>query len=149
MSDFFTSRYNQFRERINDYYRSLGLTDQEKYFNITADLDVPDFSDLTLDLLSDLHALEPFGPGNEEPIFRLKGVQLQNVTRMGAERNHLRLDLRDKNGKYLKLVAFYAPEEWLNLDPQFDRIEPLVRLTENDWDGVKSVEARICDIIKI
>lgn len=139
----------QFRERINDYYRSLHLTGQERYFATTADLDVPDFSDLTLDLLSDLQALEPFGPGNEEPIFRLKGVQLINVTRMGAERNHLRLDLRDKNGKYLKLVAFYAPEEWLNLDPQFDRIEPLVRLTENDWDGVKSVEARICDIIKI
>ena len=53
----------------------------------------------------------------------------------------------DKNGKYLKLVAFYAPEDWLNLDPEFDHIEPLVKLTENDYNGVKSVEAWICDII--
>ena len=139
----------RFREQINDYYRSLNLTDQEKYFNTAADLDVTDFSDFTLDFLNDLRSLEPFGSGNEEPIFRLKDAQIANVTRMGADRNHLRLDLRDKNGKFLKLVAFFAPEEWLQLDPQFDRIEPLIKLTENDFNGVKSVEARICDIIKL
>ena len=139
----------QFREQINEYYRSLHLADQEQYFKTRADLDVSDFSDLTLDFLSDLKSLEPFGPGNEEPTFRLKNIRLENVTRMGAERNHLGLDLRDKSGKYLKLVAFFAPEDWLQLDPQFDRIEPLIKLTENDFNGVKSVEARICDIIKL
>ena len=67
---------------------------------------------------------------------------------MGADRNHLRLDLRDKTGKYLKLVAFYAPEKWLNLDPTdpMARIEPLITLTENDFNGVKSVEARLLDL---
>ena len=139
----------QFREQINEYYRSLHLKDQEQYFQTRADLDVSDFSDLTLDFLNDLKSLEPFGPGNEEPVFRLRDARLENVTRMGTERNHLRLDLRDKSGKYLKLVAFFAPEEWLQLDPQFDRIEPLIKLTENDYNGVKSVEARICDIIRL
>ncbi|MBR2839951.1 single-stranded-DNA-specific exonuclease RecJ [Candidatus Saccharibacteria bacterium] len=139
----------QFREQINAYYDGLHLPDQSQYFQQSADLDVPDFSDLTLDFLSDLNSLEPFGPGNAEPIFRLKDVQLQNVTRMGTDRNHLRLDLRDKNGKYLKLVAFFAPEDWLSLDPQFDRIEPLIKLIENDFNGIKSVEARICDIIRL
>ena len=67
---------------------------------------------------------------------------------MGADRNHLKLDLRDKNGKYLKLVAFYAPENWLNLDPTDPmlKIEPLIKLTENDFNGVKSVEARLIDL---
>ena len=139
----------QFREQINEYYRSLHLANQEDYLKQHADLDLNDFSELNLNLLEELKQLEPYGPGNEEPIFRLKNVDLTSVTRMGAERNHLRLDLRDKNGKYLKLVAFYAPEKWLNLDPQFDRIEPLVKLIENDFNGVKSVEARICDIMMI
>ena len=139
----------QFREQINEYYRSLHLTDQDKYLATKADLDVADFSDLTLDFLKDLSSLEPFGPGNEEPIFRLKDVQIQNVTRMGADRNHLRLDLRDKNGKFFKLIAFFAPEEWLNLDPATDHIEPLVKLTENDFNGVKSVEARLIDLTKL
>lgn len=137
----------KFREQINEYYRSLHLKNQESYLKKHADLDLNDFSELNLDFLNELKQLEPFGPGNEEPIFRLKNVELINVTRMGADRNHLRLDLRDKQGKDMKLVAFFAPEEWLSLDPAIDQIEPLVTFTENDFNGVKSIEARICDII--
>ena len=140
--------YN-FREQINEYYRSLHLTNQEDYLKQHADLDVTDFSELNLDLLDELKQLEPYGPGNEEPIFCLKNIRISNLTRMGAERNHLRLDLRDKQGKYLKAIAFYAPEKWLQIDPDFDCIELLVKLSENDFNGVKSLEARICDIIMI
>lgn len=136
----------KFREQINEYYHSLHLKNQENYLKQHADLELTDFSDLNLNLLEELKQLEPYGPGNEEPIFRLKNVNLVNVTRMGADRNHLRLDLRDKDGKYLKLVAFYAPEKWLNLDPQFDHIEPLVKLNENEFNGIKSIEARIIDL---
>ena len=135
-----------FREKINQYYQSLNLTDQEKYFISEADLAINDFSELDLSFLEELKKLEPYGPGNEEPIFRLKNVSIANVTRMGAERNHLRLDLRDCHGKILKCLAFFAPEKWLNLDPAFDRIEPLVKFTENDFNGVKSLEARLIDI---
>lgn len=137
-----------FREKINNYYNSLKLKNQDRYFKVHADLELEDFSDLTLDFLDDLKSLEPFGAGNEEPIFKLKNVQIENVARMGAEQNHLRLDLKDKNNKHLKLVAFYAPEEWLNLDPTDPmlKIEPLITLTENEWGGVKSVEARLIDL---
>ena len=122
------------------------MPDQSKYLIAHADLTLSDFSDLTLDFLNDLKSLEPFGPGNEEPIFRLQNIQIVNLTRMGADRNHLRLDLRDSHGNYLKAVAFFAPESWLTLDPDYDRIELLVKLTENDFNGVKSVEARVIDI---
>ena len=135
-----------FREQINEYYLSLHLPDQSKYFNQHAELNLTDFSELNTNLLDELKQLEPYGPGNEEPIFCLKDVQITNVTPMGADRNHLRLDLRDKNGKYLKAVAFYAPTKWLQLDPQFDQVEPLIKLAENDWGGVRSVEARLVDI---
>ncbi len=137
----------KFREQINEHYRSLHLKNQEQFLKKHADLDLTDFSELSLDLLSELKQLEPFGPGNEEPIFKLKNTELLSVTRMGAERNHLRLDLRDKQGKTMKLVSFYAPDRWLNLDPEHDQIEPLVKFIENDFNGVKSIEARICDII--
>ena len=138
-----------FREQINEYYRSLRLTNQKEYLKQHADLEITDFSELTLDLLDELKQLEPYGPGNEEPIFHLKNIQVTGLIRMGAERNHLRLDLRDKQGKYLKAIAFYAPEKWLQIDPEFDQIELLVKLSENDFNGVKSVEARIIDLRRI
>ncbi len=135
-----------FREKLNAYYKDLNLKDQSDFFKTHADLDLTDFSELDLNLLDELKQLEPFGPGNEEPIFRLQNADLVNVTRMGADRNHLRLDLRDPNGRQLKCLAFFAPEEWLSLDPAYDHIEPLIKLTENDFNGVKSCEARIVDI---
>lgn len=135
----------QFRERINQYYRDLHLKDQQKYLKQIPDLTLDDFSNLNLKLIEELKSLEPFGPGNEEPIFRLRNTKINSVTKMGAEGQHLRLDLKDKNGKPLKLISFYAPEKWLSLFPE-DQIEPLIKLTENDWNGIRSLEARIVDI---
>ena len=136
----------RFREQLNAYYESLHLPDQSTHFKQHADLNLSDFSELSLNFLEELKQLEPFGPGNEEPVFRIKGAKIANLTRMGADRNHLRLDLRDQNGKFLKLVAFFAPEKWFTLDPDYDQVEPLVTLTENDFNGVKSVEARLLDL---
>ncbi|MBR2726184.1 single-stranded-DNA-specific exonuclease RecJ [Candidatus Saccharibacteria bacterium] len=134
-----------FRSGLNSYYSSLGLKDQTHYLKPTPDLAVSDFDDFTLDFMDELKTLEPFGAGNEEPIFRLTDVELANVQRMGADGQHLRLDLRDKSGKYLKLVAFFAPDAWLSLEPGH-LISPLIKLAENDYNGVKSVEGRICDL---
>lgn len=135
-----------FREKINAYYDSLHLVNQESYFKTQPDLTVDDFSDLNLAFLEELKSLEPYGAGNEEPAFRLQNVQIESVMRLGPERNHLRLDLRDHAGRSLKCLAFYAKEAWLNLDPALDQIEPIVKFIENDFNGVKSLEARIIDI---
>ena len=135
----------EFREKINEYYRSLHLADQERYLKEHADLDLTDLSDLSLQFLDELKLLEPFGPGNEEPIFRLLDIDIINVSRMGSEQNHLRLDIRDKNSNNFKLIAFYAPKQWLTLTTE-DKIIPLVKLIENDFNGVKSIEGRIVDI---
>ncbi|MCR5700457.1 MAG: single-stranded-DNA-specific exonuclease RecJ [Candidatus Saccharibacteria bacterium] len=134
-----------FREQINAYYDSLKLKNQSKYLKPIPDLTLDDFADLSLELLEELRVLEPYGPGNEEPIFRLTNVKIAEIRRMGADQNHLRLDLVDKNGKFLKLLAFYAPEKWLQLTPDTE-VEPIVKLMENDFNGVKSLEARIFDL---
>ncbi|MBP5647795.1 single-stranded-DNA-specific exonuclease RecJ [Candidatus Saccharibacteria bacterium] len=136
-----------FREKINAYYQNLNLKNQEKFFNPSADLIVEDFSELNLDFLKELKQLEPFGPGNEEPIFHLKNVSITNITRMGSELNHLRLDLCDHSGKILKCLAFFAPKNWFNINPEYDHVELFVKFVENDFNGVKSLEARIIDII--
>ncbi|MBQ6313649.1 single-stranded-DNA-specific exonuclease RecJ [Candidatus Saccharibacteria bacterium] len=135
-----------FKEKINAYYKSLNLKDQGKYLKPTPDLEVEDLSEFNLDFLEELKKLEPFGLGNEEPIFRLKDVKIELIRKMGADEKHLRLDVKDKNDRVMKLVAFYAPEEWLNLDYDAE-IEPIIKLTENDFNGVKSVEGRIIDIV--
>ena len=61
------------------------------------DADARDFDgwlepgDLTPDLYADLRRLEPFGEGNPEPVFGLRGVTLREVRVMGVEGRHLSL----------------------------------------------------------
>ena len=66
---------------------------------------------------------------------------------MGAEGQHLRLDVADVSGKQIKLIAFNAPEEWLNLTVGA-RADIWINLVENEWQGNRSVEGRILRIKK-
>jgi len=50
--------------------------------------------DLTLELAEELRLLEPFGEGNEEPVFGLRGVTVSDVRPMGADGRHLALTVR-------------------------------------------------------
>lgn len=136
-----------FREKINAYYDSLHLKNQNKFFNTMADLEAGDLKDFTLDFLSDLKLLEPFGAGNEEPVFCLKNATIVETKRMGDKNQHLRLDLRDKNGKTIKCVAFFAPEKWLSGLYQDGEYSFLIKPIENEWNGTRSVEARLVDIV--
>ena len=50
--------------------------------------------DVTLDLAEHLQLLEPFGEGNEEPVFGLKGVSFSDVRPLGSDGRHLAVQLR-------------------------------------------------------
>lgn len=136
-----------FREKINAYYDSLHLKNQEKYLQKSADIETDSLGDFTLDLMEEMSLLEPFGPGNEEPIFCLRDVELFSLRRMGSENQHLRLDLRGKDGRTIKCVAFYAPEKWFNLYTN-ENYDFLIQPTINEFRGTRSVEARLIDVLE-
>lgn len=135
-----------FREKINEYYKTLHLKNQERFLTHTPDLEIETLEDFNLELLEDLEKLEPFGPGNEDPIFCLKNANIVETKRMGQDQNHLRLDLKGKDNKIIKSIAFSAPKSWFNLydDQSYNfLIKPIL----NEWNGVRSVEARLIDIL--
>ncbi len=135
----------EFREKINEYYRSLKLVEQEKYLLYHEDLALRDLEEFSLDLLDELKKLEPFGEGNNEPIFRLDNVEIIESKRMGTDGNHLALMVKGNGSKIFKLVAFSAPNEWFTFYPG-DQKNILIQILENEWNGVRSVEGRILDI---
>ena len=135
-----------FREKINEYYNSLNLKDQDRFLKHHADIDIDSLKDFNLDLIEDLSQLEPFGPGNEEPIFCLKNAEIADSRRMGQDGTHLRLDLRAKDGASIKSVAFSAPDAWFHLyDDELYNF--LIQPTVNEWNGTRSVEARLLDVL--
>ena len=138
----------KFRERINEYYMSLHLVEQENYFKSHAELETADLGDVSLELVEDLKLLEPFGAGNEEPVICIKSPEIVETRRMGDQGQHLRINLRGKDGKILKCVAFSAPEAWFNLDNN-ETYNFLIKPVENEWNGTRSVEARLIDVVML
>ena len=135
-----------FREKINEYYRSLNLKNQEEYFKSHADITLSNLKDFSLDLLEDLKLLEPFGAGNEEPVFCLEDPEIVTIKRLGDHSQHLRIDLRGKDKTIIKCIAFSAPESWFALD-NYDPHSFILKPIENEWNGVRSIEARLLDVV--
>ena len=52
-------------------------------------------SDITLDFAEAVQRMEPFGEGNPEPLFGLRGVQFSEVRPIGAEGRHLSVSFRN------------------------------------------------------
>ena len=86
-------RIDDFRRMLCDYCERLvssGVVSQEK--RNEPDLWVEP-GDLTLELAEELRALEPFGEGNREPVFGLKGVLFTDVKTLGMDGKHLAITL--------------------------------------------------------
>lgn len=141
-------KMSEFVSDVNDYYDSLKLTDQEKYLKVQAEFMTEDFEGFSEDLLDDMSKLEPFGNGNPEPIFELEKVKAVEVRAVGKEGNHLRMIVMDSSGQRMTLVAFSAPEEWLNT-PVNSVISVVIQVVRNEWNGRVSVEGRILDLKSI
>ena len=140
-----TDKLEDFRQRINEYYLSLGLCDQERFFETEADLEVFDLGGLNLDLIEELKSLEPFGAGNEVPVFGLRDVFVLDKKMIGSDEQHLRMMVRGKDQRTMKLMSFYAPEEWKQIE-QGQNIDILIHLEENEWNGLRNAEGRILDL---
>jgi len=140
-----TGKIGDFRRRVNEFYDSLQLTNQERYLLPRADVEIDDFSEINEELVENLAKMEPFGNGNPEPVLKITRASVLSMRRMGADGQHVKLALRDKNGKVLQMLAFNAPEEFFR-EPG-DEVAAWFQPTVNEWQGVRTIEGRLLHII--
>lgn len=140
-----TKKIGDFRQRVNEFYDSLQLTNQERYLLPRADVEIDDFSEIDEDLVANLAKMEPFGNGNPEPVLKITRASVLSMRRMGADGQHIKLALRDKNGKVLQMLAFNASEEFFR-EPG-DEVVVWFQPTINEWQGVRTVEGRLLHIL--
>ena len=139
-----TGKIGDFRQRVNEFYDSLQLTNQERYLLPRADVEIGDFSEIDEKLVENLAKMEPFGNGNPEPVVKITTASVLSARRMGADGQHVKLALRDKNGIVLHMLAFNAPEEFFR-DPG-DEVAAWFQPIINEWQGVRTVEGRLLHI---
>ena len=135
-------KLDDFVAEVNSYYASLKLENQERFLEVSAEFSSSELGDFTEELLSELACLEPFGEGNEEPIFELSDVTVVENRGVGKDEKHLRMVVLDNSGSRMTLVAFSAPEEWFEISAG-EQFSVKVQLIRNDWNGKTYVEGRI------
>lgn len=136
-----TENIPAFRARVNEFYDSLQLENQERYLLPQADVAIEDFSEVNEELVQNIARMEPFGNGNPEPVLKITRATVLSVRRMGTEGQHVKLSLRDKNGKVLQMIAFNAPERFFR-EPG-DEVAAWFQPALNEWQGVRTVEGRL------
>ena len=140
-----TEAVDDLRHKLNEYYDSLGLKAQEKYLVRPTDLALDNLKGIDLTLYDEISQLAPFGEGNEEPLFE---IRVRVVGRRLLKERHLALTVADDCGNEMKMMAFYAPEEWLAVRAG-DELGLQFSLMKNEWRGAAKIEATITDLKQI
>lgn len=133
----------KFRQELN--VRS-GLTDADFIPKVMIDVILPvDF--LTQSFIKQLEILEPFGKGNEKPVFAQSNVRATRAEIIGKNKNVLKITFNSRNCK--SGVCFHdieAKEQLLNQNGKLYDFKMLYYPTLNEWNGVTSIQANIQDI---
>jgi len=95
-------------------------------------------------LFDDFQRLQPFGPGNPEPLFAMADVRAEQI--MPMKGGHLRCQLTDSTGRRLRAIAWRAAETELGKRLLAGGTLHVVgRLKPDDWNGRGGVELEIED----
>ena len=133
----------KFRQELN--VRS-GLTDADFIPKVMIDVILPvDF--LTQNFIRQLEILEPFGKGNEKPVFAQSSVKANRAEIIGKNKNVLKITFNSRNCK--SGVCFHdieTKEQFLNQTGKLYDFKMLYYPTLNEWNGVTSIQANVQDI---
>jgi single-stranded-DNA-specific exonuclease len=97
-------------------------------------------------LFDSFQRLQPFGPGNPEPVFAVAGARVDRP--MLLRGGHIRCQLVDTDGGKLKAVAWRAGDTELGkrLLEGGGSLHLVGRLKADDWNGRAGVELEIDDL---
>lgn len=130
----------KFRDKLEEYGAAFHRTMPVPSLNA----DVPLNSDLlTMENISGLSLLEPFGTDNEKPIFYIEGIA-HNIN--GLSGNKHTLINGEISGKNLEVLKFYTTPEDIPLKPG-DLFMAVVSLGINEFKGRKSISVIAEDIL--
>ena len=133
----------EFRKQLN---ARSGLTDADFIQKVMIDVILPvDF--LTQNFVKQLDILEPFGKGNEKPVFAQSNVRATRAEIIGKNKNVLKITFNSRNCK--SGVCFHdieAKEQLLNQNGKLYDFKMLYYPTLNEWNGVTSIQANVQDI---
>lgn len=138
------------KENLEEFRKQLnvrcGLTEADFVAKVMIDV-VMAVDYLTEGFIRQLDILEPFGKGNEKPVFAQQNVSASQAQIIGKNKNVLKIAFNSavcRNG-----VCFHDIEEKeriLNQDGKLNDFKMLYYPDLNEWQGTVSIQANVLDV---
>lgn len=100
---------------------------------------------ITWELFELLEKFAPFGRANERPRYLGRGLTVENFESVGANGNHLRMNLSQENGQKKKFIGFCFGE-WCQKLKVGDKIDVVFEVDVNEWNGNRELQLKIIDL---
>jgi single-stranded-DNA-specific exonuclease len=138
-------RIKELRRRLNDH-AALRLCADDLVPSLRIDAELPAAA-LSLQMVEELSALEPFGAGNPRPVFMTGNLRVMSEPRVMKDK-HLKLRLAGEDGQALEAVWWSGLEELAGertLAPG-TRIELAYTVEPNTWKGETRLQLCVKDM---
>ena len=129
------------RKNLNEH---SGLTPEKLIEKVWIDAAMP-LDYLSEGLVSELSGLEPFGNGNERPLFARKDLKPYDLRVLGRNKNVLRFSLREEQGRGYEAVMFGDGQELMERLRSRDRISVLYSPRINEYNNTRQIQLNIID----
>ena len=111
--------------------------------SLEVDVTIRDPSCITLEEMEQLDRLEPYGAGNNRPVFALMGAKVESLQNVGQNRH---LKLRLSKGSYHFDAIFFSATAGECGAAAGMRVDAAFHLQVNEFRGVSSVQLQLVDL---
>lgn len=129
----------EFRRRLNE---NAVLTEEDFIPRVWIDVPMP-LEYVTEGLVEELKRLEPFGQGNEKPLFAQKGLLIRSLRVLGKNRNVVKLGLVTETGLSMDGLLFGDGDAFQRELAGKDRIDIVYYPDVNEYNGNRMLQAVI------
>lgn len=96
-------------------------------------------------LVEAIESLEPFGVGNDRPLFVARGLEVADLKTVGTDGKHLRLMVKH-NGTAIHKTIGFSFGSWAQRVRMGEKVDLVFEIGINEWNGTKETQLRIVDI---
>lgn len=127
---------DEFRRRLNE---NADLTEEDFTAKIWIDVPMP-LEYITEELVEEFRLLEPFGQGNEKPLFAQKNLGIRSARVMGKNRNVVRLSLVTEGGYPMDGIWFGEGDSFLEEMNGSRHMDAVYYPDINEYNGKRSLQ---------
>ncbi len=127
---------DEFRKCLNEQAR---LTEEDFMRKVWIDVPMP-LEYIDEPLIDELELLEPFGQGNEKPLFAQKGLYIRSVRILGKNRNVVKFSLATDQGTPMDAMLFADGDSFLEELGDSRVLDVIYYPAVNEYNGNKNLQ---------